>query len=619
MTQDYKSFAGQILVNFYKKPYLPSVKGWNRLEGRPRTEEFDKTLRAEVRDALWMLSRQWQMGEYIGSDTGSPAFAKVKIVTSHINQYKTESGMSLKYDETIPLETRVEMEPFPLTLPTRIQIGRYWLKLLADAGLSRNYKPDFINKYPIKLPDRIAENNEIFAHQEVWQLYAATAGRSMDGGFLLEKIEAEEDILAEINCPNMGDKQKINDCANKLKLWFHRQYLIPEKDEKTAWIPSNLEYGFTCEAPHFDGRNKTFLLADEYHHGHLDWYSFDIHLQLSTRPQPGEEPEPGEALPQSKTFTFIPTNVEFGGMPNLRWWEFEDRKTHFGDIDAHTTDLAKLLLIEFGLIFANDWFVIPYDLPVGSLARIDGLAVTNVFGEQIWIAPAGSHESEGWQKWSMYNMNIRGIKNAADRSIFLVPAVDRLLESEPIERVKFIRDEMANMVWAIESTIQLHNGDVKDGYEVATELLNYLANFYVTPEGEEQLEGDAKIRYTLMTGVAENWIPFIPVRIPGESNDNREIQLQRAAMVRTLPGAEEKPKVRPRTGILSHNKNSTYFIHEEEVPRAGAYVSRTFQRARWYDGKVCVWLGRRKRTGRGEGSSGLRFDHIDTISPKEKT
>ena len=46
---------------------FPSVTIWNRLEGRPRTAAFDRALRAEVRDALWFLSRQWQLGEFHGA------------------------------------------------------------------------------------------------------------------------------------------------------------------------------------------------------------------------------------------------------------------------------------------------------------------------------------------------------------------------------------------------------------------------------------------------------------------------------------------------------------------------------------------------------------------------
>jgi hypothetical protein len=111
-----------------------------------------------------------------------------------------------------------------------------------------------------------------------------------------------------------------------------------------------------------------------------------------------------------------------------------------------------------------------------------------------------------------------------------------------------------------------------------------------------------------MNSVPENWIPFVAVHI---ANDARETQLQRAAMPRILEGDPAQPvKVRPRTSLLRVNLPGTYFVHEEEVPRAGAVVSLSYQRTRGMDGAVVTWLGARKQTGRGEGSSGLRFDDL---------
>jgi hypothetical protein len=37
---------------------------------------------------------------------------------------------------------------------------------------------------------------------------------------------------------------------------------------------------------------------------------------------------------------------------------------------------------------------------------------------------------------------------------------------------------------------------------------------------------------------------------------------------------------------------------------------QAFQRTRWTDGSVFTWLRVRRRTGRGEGSSGLAFDEL---------
>jgi len=65
------------------------------------------------------------------------------------------------------------------------------------------------------------------------------------------------------------------------------------------------------------------------------------------------------------------------------------------------------------------------------------------------------------------------------------------------------------------------------------------------------------------------------------------------------------PSRAPRTAILDIKP---YFVNEEEVPRSGKLVTRSYQHARWLDGRTLTWIGRRVTTGRGEGTSGLAFD-----------
>lgn len=69
----------------------------------------------------------------------------------------------------------------------------------------------------------------------------------------------------------------------------------------------------------------------------------------------------------------------------------------------------------------------------------------------------------------------------------------------------------------------------------------------------------------------------------------------------------------PRGTVLDPFPGGTerYRIHEEEIPRAGAIVRRNWQYTRWTDGTPYLWIGRRKTTGRGEGSSGLQFDALE--------
>jgi hypothetical protein len=80
-------------------------------------------------------------------------------------------------------------------------------------------------------------------------------------------------------------------------------------------------------------------------------------------------------------------------------------------------------------------------------------------------------------------------------------------------------------------------------------------------------------------------------------------------------------RIKPRTNLLREGLNQpvrqSYFVEEEEVLRAGTNVKQSFQRTRWYGGQVYVWLGVRKRTGRGEASSHLRFDYLQPVKKRE--
>ncbi|VAW76810.1 hypothetical protein MNBD_GAMMA12-2571, partial [hydrothermal vent metagenome] len=79
-------------------------------------------------------------------------------------------------------------------------------------------------------------------------------------------------------------------------------------------------------------------------------------------------------------------------------------------------------------------------------------------------------------------------------------------------------------------------------------------------------------------------------------------------------------RIEPRTNLLRQGLDDEvptgYDLYEEEVPRAGVKVTQSFQRTRWYDGKIFLWFGARKQTGRGERSSRLSFDQILPIRKK---
>ncbi|HEX3130343.1 MAG TPA: hypothetical protein VH394_23605 [Thermoanaerobaculia bacterium] len=602
---------------------FPTVTLWNRLEGRPRADKFDRALKAEVRDALWMLTKQWQLGEFRGDDAGSPIETKVHLTSTSLRKYQPDTHAVEPFDDDTPLEADVERRAIafksgqlPIGLDLRLLMGRHWIKLLR-AALAVDLRTVFAEKYPIHAPDPAQQQDAIYcAHPEVWSLFAAAAnGRTVDGAAVYEDIVDNPLRPAWADVPAIATNAAIVDgVAASFKAWFEK--LIFQPEENDAWVPERLEYRFSASAPvKADGSEKVYL-ADEYYQGHLDWYSVDVDPNRASLGPVAPDPE----LPKPQTLAMVPVPVSFNGMPNTRWWAFEDGRTNFGDVKPETTDLAKLLLIEFGLTFANDWFLIPFTVPAGSVAKVQGMAVTNVFGERTWIEAAGRGPDDDWQRWAMFVVNTRGEHGEqADTSLLLLPTAPKVQEGRPLEEVMLARDEVANMVWGIEQTIPLPSGEPKRGREASLELRAFLERGVVAQE-PIPYAGEALIRYRVMSSVPEHWIPFVPVHMDA---GNREIQLQRAAMPRIIIGNPPPPprKIRPRTSLLRHGLDIeppalpfAYFLHEEEVLRAGTVVTKSFQRTRWRDGRVWVWLGVRKKTGRGETSSGLAFDRIVTKS-----
>jgi hypothetical protein len=598
----------------------PAITRWNRLEGRPRAHDFERALRAEVRDALWMISRQWQMGEFQGDDAGSPVLARACIDLVPIDRFRagTAPAQGLVPEEL--LEARVERRPLPLragdqylSLDLRLAVGRRWLKLLereaaAPGGLSADYRGAYRNKYKVPVPDpALKEHAGICAHAETWQQAGAAAERAMDGIALLEYLgdpahKAHDGVGAAL-----PDEPKLAALAGKLRDWFRSLIVQPGSPEQEAWLPPRLEYQFGCSAT--DPGGEQVLRAEEYYQGTLDWYALD---RMPPGSRLGDAPVP-PADPDRRVHTFIPTEITYEGMPHTRWWAFEDRRTNFGDVRPDTTDLGKLLFMEFALVYANDWFVLPFTMDIGTMAEVKGIAVTNVFGERTWVEPLRSPGAD-WQQWGMFTLSTAGTEPTPPVArLVLLPTAARVQEGPAVEEVALIRDEMANMVWGLERRVPLPSGISRPGNEVAREYRGYLQRLITAPV-QTAPEPLAPIRYQVMNTVPEQWIPFIPVHV---DNSVRETQLQRAALPRILEGVAGVPdKIRPRTMLLRQNLPKAYFIHEEEVPRAGAVVSQSYQRARWTKGEVFTWLGARKQTGRGEGSSGLRYDQVVPVQVK---
>lgn len=564
----------------------PGITAWNRLEARPRAHDFTRSLRAEVRDPLWMLTRQWQMGELEAEDAASPIDARLMTRRLSVDRARVGAGVPHVLDDgLVPLEAAVERERVPFTFALKVQAAQYFLRLHTPA-LRAKYLPLYRDSFPF------APNQADLFRGDIdgLNLYRATHRLCFDGEAALKAI-LDGSFAAAVPLDG-ADTPAMQPAIDGFKTWLERQYLQPPVGSERKWDSSRLSYSLELAAPSGDER-QLVLSASHYSEGHLDWYSFDLEPGAAALNVEG----PGHVAPEpaTETISFIPTPATFKGTPNPRFWEIEERQVNFGALNAQTTDHLLLVFAEMGLIYGNDWFVIPYPVAVNSLCEVLGFVVTDVFGDRTMIR-AADEGAEDWRRWSLFNLSNAGDAGSYNRQLFLPAAVGAMLESEPLERVQFVRDEMANLVWAVEEVIPGGAGLGINGHDAADKS-------GVVPEAIAN--SPAAIRYVLGTTVPENWIPFLPVQRPGSV---RDITFQRAAMPRM--GIPPSDVVRAK-GVLLNEADLPWFVNEEEIPYAGTIVTRSYQRVRWYDGRTCLWIGRRTETGRGVGSSGLRFDQIE--------
>jgi len=749
---------------------------WQRLEPRARSDNFSESIQVKIRDPLWIIGRQWQLGEFKGEDAGSPILAQIKLHTSKIDLFKAGEYLSKNSVQRInknqPLETNVEREPWYIDYRMSIQIGIQFEEELKRQNLDDNEISEIRNEF---LFESLSSEEKLHCDKPSLNYIRFFENNISSGKKLIEQpgmVSSDPNLNGYFN--NIPDEKKplVVKALKDLFFWYHKMYDQSNSEDGNTWDRNKFEHEFTVSAPGNNDQNQYVLEVPEYKGGDLDWSDFSIINNPSAKLNPpdrelADAPVPHEGI-------FIPTNIEIPGGPDRRWWAFEDKKIDFGKADVKTTDLGKILLMEFALIHGNDWYQIPVPMEIGSICKLDFLKVTNVFGETVEIERAGSSENSNWQRWDMFtlsekaNFSLNNEVNAGSADLFFMPpSLGRSEDSESLEEVLFLRDEMANKVWAVEHRIMNQMGQSISGYErwrdfhkqieeqVLKEQLPILYNLFISqvsliainiadkvindsnfglavdtselfntitqfvkvkiediqenmeetidklylehsiikqlildnnfmekleidnskeflpvkllfykiksileafdilipafkqanrPGGsfellkssisnikntllkildpetlseDEQtlLEYDPEIEeensfaaYRAMSYVPENWIPYVPEHIAGQ---NREIAFTQARMVRSDSEGNYKDN-KPQSTILKplEGNGNPHIIYEEAIARNGLQVTKHAQRTRWIDGSTHVWLNKKVSPGKGEGSSGLRFDYL---------
>lgn len=577
---------------------MPSITTWTRLEPLTSSDDPASGLAARVHDPLWFLSRQWQVAEFQGEDGGSPIVARWRGLVSPLTRCHlgpvTDDVTAPRLDRagSLPLEAFVERQPVRLEAadtPTArglrfaVDAGRHFLRLLASQPMSRDYAPAFIATYALQpLADESGLDPASRSYLNVM------AGRAVDGRRLRAALARDSVPPLDDETIAPADVAEVRTAGEVWLTWVDELFSQPDEDEQ-AWQPDRMEYAFSVAGrigP--DAADERTLTAAQYTDGTLDWYSFDVSkVSLGTT-----DGEAGEVV----TRTVLPAPVTLPGMPAHRFWEFEDALLDFGALQPGATDLVPLLLIDTISGFGNDWFVIPVDLPVSSLVVSRSLVVTDTFGFSELVRPHGDPGLARTGPWCMYQLAKLSAPTepegeAISNLFFLTPTLVHPQEGAVLEEVMLLRDEMANLAWAVERRLE---SPMERGLDAAS--------FDIAPVDTLDQGTLAVPEYQLSSRVPDHWIPLLPVR-----TDGSQVRLARAALLDVGGG---RRVVRSQAAVLGEDPVAPLLMPEEEVPNEGAIVRRAYQGARWYDGELIVWSAYRKSVGRGEGSSGLRFDSL---------
>ena len=574
-----------------------------RVEPRASEQNFVRSYAAEIHDPLWFLTRQWQIGEFRGEDTGSVAFVEYGQTTSKMPGWRVPGEADFReVSEGAPLERQALNEPFEPDLGTAVELGHDFADILrSEVGdeVAAQAILDLFLAVPQFQVNALEDPSPVDPVDPATKRFLMVcAGRVVNGVALFTlgvEVEAGGSVPSEITT----DPQQIAQIEAALQDFVARTREVfgdVANLDPPTWQPGRLEYRLEMEAVNPDPSGAAGHLLEAYpdSDGEFEWYSFDAAATLNTV---------GGEAPVATVDAVVPTRVRFDGMPSTRFWNFEENRLPIPHIQAEPDDIVKILVTNFMMIHSHDWYVFPAEQAAAALTRTNYVVVHDVFGQQTVVRRADSSQpNAGTDRWTMFSVSDDSGSLSSVTDYFVMPpsAGPAMQLGAVLEDVRFGRDEMANIAWGIERITTSPIGEQRSGNERTAQIDQAL------PESEPpQIQSNFALRYQIESRVPYHWVPLLPVQ---PDPNNPSIVLRRGGVLQDL--GEGEPTVVPSLSSILNPPlgGGPYDIQEEELGRSGLRVQRVVYRTRWVDGSTHLWVQRRRKIGAGESQSGLQFD-----------
>ena len=352
---------------------------------------FDKSLvselQARVFDPMWLLVRQLQFGEFRHDGGTSPVDIAVTLAASQPSRMRAATAAATDTVEirlaSSPLETVIEQEPILADgldgLRMRAESGMFLQRLLRAAGLGPQ-----ADAWATRCAFRIPAHAVLDAETQDW--FDTVTGRVPDGRLLSGRVAA---AIAGTD-PSIvlvpGELDVLNAWRAGSGVLVHAARTLVGN-----WDPEQLDYRLSASA--VCGPGEVVLDVPEYGEGTLDWHAFDVSsASLGLTGQTS-----------AATLHRIPVPLQFAGMPNNRFWSFEDPSLNFDALELFSrTDqkpsTATMMALEFALSYGDDWCQVPIPLQAHSVCQVSAVVITDCFGDAVTAQrPSG--------RWNLFRLD----------------------------------------------------------------------------------------------------------------------------------------------------------------------------------------------------------------------
>jgi len=581
----------------------PSPPALVRVEPDSTTGNPAPGARAQLADPAWMLGRQWQFGELTGENAGSALSVTVKSSALPITAWTPLTDETISdpmritwrpWPDGAVLEELIGHVPFQPGLRQRAEAGAQLMDMLDDAGWGFVGKT-LLELYPLELaPDpesptepvagesaeekadrlaRVAEREAL--DPQANRLMRVLAGSVPDGAAVAHALAVDDmQWVTDADLPTDNLRALLTEW---MQWWLGpTANLEQEPVAGGAWSTERLEYRFALRFG--NDANAAVLNGTRFGSAEVRWSD----LIWEERPTPPLGSAPTGA-PVATSSTLLATRLRYPGMPANRYWEMEDGSVDLSMIEAQPTDLARLALAEFAMTSGDDWLTVPVDGLLGAVNQVDEVRITDSFGESTVVGQLDD------PLFSMFQVS--GGAGHVLRGIVLPPVSAGTATGEAVEEVLFLRDEMANMAWAIEKTVRGRSGDPRQRSAERRPS---------QPPWPTEMTPDERL-YRLQSLVPPEWIPLVPF-----APKAGHVSLRKGALLRD----DDKPVLPVGTTLAP----TPLTFPGEEIPREGVALRAVPSLARRADGSYAKWIGYRVRVGTGSAASNLAWDSAISVA-----